>query len=102
RQAVVGDRLPGRRVGDELAHAGPDARVTVEGAHPDAHPILVLGVTTEHRRSALFAEQLFPAAIRPPGPQLLLARDQPKRAALRSCVGGGGGSTAPLTRVQWQ
>jgi hypothetical protein len=47
RQAVVGDRLPLRRVGGELPEHRAHARIAVEGAHPDAGDRAV-GLLREH------------------------------------------------------
>ena len=47
---------------------GPHARVTVEGAHPNAHLGVVVGVAAEQLRAALAAEGLLEAAVGvPPG-----------------------------------
>ncbi len=39
RQSVVGDRLPRRGIGDELANARADPGIVIEGAHTDADRI---------------------------------------------------------------
>ncbi len=66
RQAVVGDRLPGRGVGDELAGARPDAGIAVDRAETHADELAGLGIADEQRRAAGRAEDLAPAAGRLP------------------------------------
>src|SRR5438105_9472379 len=78
-EPVVGDGLPPRRVGDELAHARADAWVRVEPAQADAHAAGILGMAAEYRRAALAAEILLEAALRPPGAQLRFSLDDPER-----------------------
>src|SRR6185503_12900793 len=79
-EAVVGDGLPGCRVGDELAVRGTDAGVAVEGAHADEDLLVVVRAAAEEGRAALRAEGLLVAPLRPvDGDELLAARD-PVRA----------------------
>jgi len=79
-QTVVGDRLPGRRIGDELADARPDPRVTIERSHPDADRIGVAGVAAEQRRATVAAEPFLATAIRLPDSKPVLAGHDLKRA----------------------
>ena len=65
-ETVIRDRLPRRRVGDELAHARADARVVVERAEPDADRVGVAGVVAVDVRSAGAAEPLLAAHLRLP------------------------------------
>jgi hypothetical protein len=51
-QAIVGDGLPGRRVGDVLVVGGADAGVGVEGAHADADDVVVVWVAAEEGGAA--------------------------------------------------
>src|SRR5512132_317909 len=83
RQFVVRQRLPCRRIGDELPHGRANTRVLVERPHPDAHGFGVARIAAEDRRSADDAEPLLAAVGRLPQPQLLLARDDPERARSR-------------------
>lgn len=46
-QSVLGDRLPRRGVGDELADAWPDPWIAIERAHPDADWVGVVGVAAK-------------------------------------------------------
>ncbi len=78
REPVLGDRLPGGGVTDELPDAGPYARVLVEGSHPDADWIGVREVAAEQGRPALAAEPLLAAALRLPDAQRALAREDPQ------------------------
>src|SRR5688572_27689778 len=76
RQAVVGDGLPGRRVGDVLVVRGAHAGVAVEGAHADADRVGVVGIAAEQGRAAGRAEGLLEAVVgRVRGDELLAARD---------------------------
>src|SRR2546428_13843753 len=63
REAVVRDRLPGRRVRHERAPARPDAGIAVEGAHPHAHLRGVARIAAEELGAALAAEELPEAAV---------------------------------------
>ncbi len=62
-EAVVGDRLPGGGVDNELAVTRASAGIDVKGTHPHAHlrPVLVPG---EEMRPALAAEAFLKAAVR--------------------------------------
>ena len=63
-EAVVGDRLPVGCVVDELAVRGPDARVLVEGGHPDPDRLLRVGEAAPERRAARGAEDLWEPVLR--------------------------------------
>jgi hypothetical protein len=67
-QSVVRDRLPGRRIGDELTELRTDSGIAVEGAEADAHDLGVVRVAAPELRTALRAELL-----REPGLRLLRA-----------------------------
>src|SRR5262249_59556233 len=54
-------------------------------------------VAAEDSGATSAAEPLLPAALRCPGAQRLLAREQAKRTSLGPGVGRGGGAAAPLT-----
>src|SRR6185295_3283845 len=96
RQAVVGDGLPGRRVVHELAAAGPDARVAVEGAEAHDHHLAALGVRGEEGRAAVAAEVLGQAAFGLPAAHALLAADDAQRPRRGAGRGGGGSAGAML------
>src|SRR5512132_4128903 len=96
-QPVVGDRLPGRGVGDEGAPARAHARVAVERAEADAHVGRVVGVPAEQVRAALAAEALLEAAARrPPALDELLAGEQAEGAAVDPGLGRRRGAGAAL------
>src|SRR5947207_4820997 len=78
--SVVGDRLPGRGVGDELADARPDAGIVVEGSHADADRIGVARIAAEERGATVAAEPFLAAAVRLPHAKPVLTRDDPKCA----------------------
>src|ERR687896_511476 len=95
-QAVVGDGLPGRRVSDVLPVRGPDAGVGVEGAHPDADDVVVVGVAAEEGGPAGGAEGLLEAVGgRVHSDELLSARDL-ERAGRDAGADRGGGAAAAL------
>jgi hypothetical protein len=79
-QSVVGDRLPRRGIGDELADAWPDPRIAIERSHPDSDRVGVVGVAAEQRRATVAAEPFLAAAVRLPYAKLVLTRNDPKRA----------------------
>src|SRR5437660_12621924 len=51
-QAVVGDRLPRRRIRDELAMGGPHSRIGIECTEPDARDFVVSSTTCPESRAA--------------------------------------------------
>src|SRR6202000_100210 len=71
RQAVVGERLVGHRVGGELVHVRADAGVAVEAAEADRDDRVVLGIRRVGVAAAVGAEALAPAALRVVGPHEL-------------------------------
>ncbi len=94
-QAVVGDVLPGRRVGHVLPRLGPDARVAVERA--EAHQgDVAAGPAAEQVRAALAAEHLLHPALRGPSAQLVLAAEDGQRVARNHRGGRGGAAGADL------
>jgi hypothetical protein len=96
RQAVVGNRLPRRRVRDELAHARTYPRVCVQGAQPNADTLRIRRIRAVQGRSAERAEPLLKAAGWSPRAECLGARDDPKRSGLHARVGRGRGSGPAL------
>src|SRR5215208_5034274 len=89
-QPVVRNRLPRRRVGDELPGRGPDSRIAVEGTEPDALDLGVILALAPQVAAALRAEDLREPVIgRIPGAeQLLPGEDRERRrghAARRRC-----------------
>jgi len=99
RQAVVGNRLPRRRVRDELPHRRTDARVLVERPHADPDRLGVRRSGAEQRRPALPAEPLLAAVLRRPDAQLVLARDDPERVRRRMRLRRGGRTAPPLAAL---
>jgi len=79
-QSVVVDRLPRRGIGDELADARPDPRITIERSHPDADGVGVPGVAAEQRRATVAAKPFLATAIGFPDSKPVLAGDDLKRA----------------------
>src|SRR5215208_1551144 len=63
RQSVVGNRLPGRGIGHELAGARPDPRITVERPHPNADRISVARIASEEGGATVAAEPLLAAVV---------------------------------------
>jgi len=98
-QTVVGDRLPGRRIGDELADARADPRVTIERSHPDADRIGVAGVAAEQRRATVAAEPFLATAIGLPDSKPVLAGDDLKRAGCGVGAGRCRSSAATLAAL---
>src|SRR5215813_10132191 len=96
RQPVLGQRLPRRREGHELAHRGANAWIVIEGTHPNADGLRVARVRAEHRRAALAAEPLLAAAFRFPQSQTVPARDDSERARSRMRLCRSGRSASPL------
>ncbi len=96
RQAVVGDRLPGRGVGDERAVARPHAGVAVKRRHPDVQPREVVGVAAEEvtsadRRRSLSRRRRQRGATRSPrrrGARTWRCRCAPGRRPPCRCVAG--------------
>src|SRR5262245_33466987 len=79
RQAVVRDRVPGRRVRGELTVARADPGIVVEGAEADAHDLLVLLAPAPQVRAAGRAEELGEAVRGAVGAEQLLAREEAQR-----------------------
>src|SRR5437667_12105918 len=79
RQAVVGDRVPGRGVRRVLPVARADAGVAVEGAEPHAPHLLVLRMPAPEVRAARGAEHLREAVGGLVGAQQLLAGEDAER-----------------------
>jgi hypothetical protein len=96
RQPVVGDRLPARRVRDELAVGRADARVLVEAAETDPAHRRIVGVLRPEVRAALRTEDLRGALRRSPPPHELLALHDPQRPGDDARRRGGGGAGPPL------
>jgi uncharacterized membrane protein YczE len=85
-EAVVGDRLPGGSVGNELAVTRASAGIDVKGAHPHAHlrPVLVSG---EEMCPALTAEALLePSVRRTPATDMLGPGEHSEDAAVDPCL----------------
>ena len=91
-QSVVGDRLPRRGVGDELADARPDPRITVERPHPDADRI---GVSRDCGRTATSHSRRRTISRHPRRASRLEACPRPRRSET-SRVRGGHSPTPPL------
>src|SRR5437660_11021665 len=90
RQAIVGDLLPSARVGDELAVAGPDAGVRVEGAEADAEGLGLVRVPAPQGGPQAGAE-----CLRESGGRLVLADqlgalEHPERTRLDPSLRGRG------------
>src|SRR5438270_4259943 len=96
RQAIVRDRLPRRRVGDELPEAGTDAWITVDRAEPDTGLRVILGITGEDGRTTLTAEPLLVAVGRSPRLQRRLALGDSERSRHDRCIGRRRCTCAPL------
>jgi hypothetical protein len=95
RQPVVGDRLPRRRIGDELARARAHAGVAVDRRHPYRDDVQA-GTRGEEPRAAVAAEDLLEAVGRRPGRQVVLALEDPHRAGLDADRRGGRGPRTML------
>jgi len=85
-EPVVGDRLPGDGVGNELAVTRASAGIDVKGAHPHAHLGRVL-VSGEEMRPALTAEALLEASVRrTPATDMLGPGKHSEGAAVDPCL----------------
>src|SRR4051812_14334131 len=82
RQPIVGERLPGRGVGDVLPRRRAHAGVATDRSEAHAHGLAAPGVADEERRAAGAAEDLRPAALGHPLAQLLLALRDDDRPGL--------------------
>ena len=96
RKAVVGDRLPLGRVRHELPVARPDARVLVEGAHPDARDLLRVRANAPERRAAGRAERLRESVLGLVRADELLAGRDSMRSGHDSSLRRGSGAGASL------
>ncbi|MEA2153970.1 MAG: hypothetical protein QOE11_110 [Solirubrobacteraceae bacterium] len=96
RQAVVGDRLPGSGVGDELARARAHAGVAVERAEADRDDLPAAGLAGQHGRPAGSAEDLLASVGRRPRAQVLLAGSEDERSRPDARRGRGGRARASL------
>jgi hypothetical protein len=96
REAVLGDRLPRRRIGDELPELRPYPGVSVDRPQPHPRPGVVVGVTGEDRRAALAAEPLLVPVGWPPGLERGLALNDAERARRHGGVRRRRGSGPPL------
>lgn len=89
-KAVVGERFPRRRVGDELPHRRANAGVFVERPQPDADRLWVADVRAEYRQPAIATEPLTIAVRRLPTSQIFLTGHDPEgagnRVRLRRCA----------------
>jgi hypothetical protein len=95
-QPVVGDRLPGRGIGHELADARPYPRITVKSPYTNADRVRVTGIAAEQRRATVAAEPFLAAVVRPPDSQPVLTHDDPKRSRRGMGVCGRGRAAAAL------
>lgn len=100
RKPVFGNGVPRRRVIGELMCNGPDPRVFVERAHPDAERLRVRGIRRVQVAAALGAECLDPPASRwAPGPDLTLPSGDPERPGRGPGAERKGRSGPPLTAL---
>ena len=82
-EPVLRDGLPGRGVRDELVVLRTDARILVEHPEADADDLGPFGALAEDRRAAACAEHLVTSPRRAEARELVLAREQPERRAVR-------------------
>src|SRR5438105_3702889 len=96
-KSIVGNRLPGDRVGDVCPPARAHPRIAVERPHADAHLGRIVRIAAEQMRAALAAEALLEPAIgMPPRLHQIASPQQAKCAAIDSCLRRRRGAGAPL------
>src|SRR5438105_3348998 len=96
-QSVVGDRLPRRGVGDELADARSDPGIAVERAHANREWIGMARVVSEERGAAVPAEPFLATTLGPPHAQPVPAGGDAERVRRRMRVRGRRRAAATLT-----